>query len=171
MINGFSLMLVLPVPLARKLPETLFIVGVILPLIRQVRIVVLIIFCTPIGPNAVAVALQPASLAPLLAILASRRLLIAPIIEGDPFRIRSRPIAMPFYSSFAVRVCIGLVVDFTLVDMLAIVATLASQHGFPVLFAIPLHASQSTFAIGLVAPLADLRVALTAKRSQQIGRA
>src|SRR3546814_14392561 len=73
---------------------------------------------------------------------------------------------MPFYSSFAVRVCIGLVVDFTLVDMLAIVATLASQHGFPVLFAIPLHASQSTFAIGLVAPLADLRVALTAKRSQ-----
>src|SRR3546814_13315081 len=50
--------------------------------------------------------------------------------------------------------------------MLAIVATLASQHGFPVLFAIPLHASQSTFAIGLVAPLADLRVALTAKRSQ-----
>src|SRR3546814_19892439 len=103
--------------------------------------------------NAVAVALQPASLAPLLAILASRRLLIAPIIEGDPFRIRSRPIAMPFYSSFAVRVCTGLVVDFTLVDMLAIVATLASQHGFPVFFALPLHASQSTFAIGLVAPL------------------
>src|SRR3546814_14794110 len=49
--------------------------------------------------------------------------------------------------------------------MLAIVATLASQHGFPVLFAIPLHASQSTFDIGLVAPLADPRVALTAMRS------
>src|SRR3546814_17246776 len=49
MINGFSLMLVLPVPLARQLPETLFIVGVILPLICPLRIVVLKIFCTQIG--------------------------------------------------------------------------------------------------------------------------
>src|SRR3546814_16391453 len=50
--------------------------------------------------------------------------------------------------------------------MLSRVATLTSKHRFPVVFAIPLHASQSTYAIGLVAPLADLRFALTAKRSQ-----